>query len=76
MAKNKEREVGDLIEEKGKYYDMATLIKDVDNESGSQTGCKGTTATRQKPGTPREVHRRKCLYHKQSFFIRTVSINH
>ena len=35
MAKNKEREVWDVIEENNEYYDKATLVEDVDSESGS-----------------------------------------
>ena len=35
MAENKEREVREVTEENNKHYYMATLIEDVDSESGS-----------------------------------------
>ena len=70
---------------KRQYYDpllgdidMATLMEDVDSESGSQNGLQGVNiedlahakegsmATRERPGTPREAHsscsRPDCLY--------------
>ena len=47
MAENEEREVQDVLEENDEYYDqllddidMATLMEDVDSESGSQNGLR------------------------------------
>ena len=65
---------------------MATLMEDVDSESGSQNGLQGVNiedlahakegsmATRERPGTPREAHSSGCLYHNQTVSITTVTV--
>ena len=61
-----------------RQYRLATLMEDVDSESGSQNGLQGvnvedlakekegTMVTWERPGTPREPHSSGCLYHKQT----------
>ena len=58
---------------------MATLMEDVDSESGSQKGLRGvdaedpahkkerTMVTLERPGIPGEAHSSEGSYHKQSF---------
>ena len=63
---------------------MATLMEDVDSESGSQNGLqginiddpahekKGNMVTLERPGTPGEEHSNGCLYHKQTVSITVI----
>ena len=81
-----------MIEENNEYYNsllddinMATLMEDVDSESGSQNALQGVNiedltyekewsmVTLEKPGTPREAHSSICSFHKQTVFITTVT---
>ena len=47
MAENEEGEVWNVVQENNEYYDsldnikLATLVEDVDSESGSQNGLQG-----------------------------------
>ena len=89
-AENEEREVGDVIQENDKLrpirdMNLATLMEDVDSESGSQNGLQGididdpvhekegTMVTLERQGTPGEVHSSGCSYHIQTISI-TVSV--
>ena len=82
-----------MIEENDEYYnpllddiDMATLMEDVDSESGSQNGLQGVNvedpahekegamAMQKRPGTPREAHSTRCLYQKQTVSITKVTV--
>ena len=69
---------------------MATIMEDVDSESGSQNGLQGvdiddpahekerTMVTVERPGIPGEAHSSGCSYHKQtvsiSVTVKSVSV--
>ena len=84
-----------MIEENDEYYDpllddidihVATLMEDVESESGSQNRLQGinaedpahekegTMVTLGRPRTPGEAHSSGCLYHKQTDSITTVTV--
>ena len=82
-----------MIEENDEYYNplldninMATLMKKVDIESGSQNGLRGINVedrthekeramvTLERPGISGEAHSSRCSYHKQTVSITTVTV--
>ena len=76
-----------MIEENDEFYDpllddivMATLMEDVDSESGSQTGLRGVDEedpAHEKEGTmviPGKAHSSGCSYYKQTVSITTATV--